>query len=68
MDDLIEALGIFRKYGNPHSPFNCAHDQLWVNIDPGLVPAADKARLEELGFFVSLEDGLGFTSFRFGSC
>ena len=68
MKDLIEALQIFLKYGNPHSPTNCSHDVLWVNINPEDVSDEDKARLDELSFFVSEEDGYGFTSFRFGSC
>lgn len=68
MDDLIEALTILRKYGNPRNPTNCSHDVLWVATDPALVSDEDKARLDELGFFVSSTDGEGFRSFRFGSC
>ena len=68
MDDLIEALTILRKYGNPASPCNCSHDLLWVSIDPGLVSAQDKQRLDELGFFPSQEYEGGFSSYRFGSC
>lgn len=64
MRDLIEALTIFLKYGNPHYPTNCCHDALWVAIDAEVVSAEDKVALEALGFFES--EG-GFKSFRFGS-
>lgn len=65
MDDLIEALTIFRKYGNPRCPTHCEHDMLWVcGIDPEQVSAEDIERLDTLGFF-SDEDA--FCSVRFGS-
>lgn len=68
MSDLIEALQIFLKYGNPDYPCWCEHDALHiVVIDPRLVSVEDKARLRELGFFVDIGDD-SFTSFRFGSC
>lgn len=69
MDDLIEALTIFRKYGNPEYPTHCEHDELTVCIDPDLVSDDDKKKLDELGFFVG-SDGEGdyFKSFKFGSC
>jgi hypothetical protein len=65
MDDLIAALTILRKYGNPDSPTHCEHDQLNVMVDPALVSADDLAELERLGFEPD-EDGT-FYSFRFGS-
>lgn len=70
MDDLIEALTILRKYGNPYAPTHCVHDELWVAIKPELVSSEDKARLSELGFDVPGANGWvdGFRSFRFGSC
>lgn len=68
MKDLIEALTIFLKYGNPYSPTNCEHDELYVDIDPKLVSKADLKRLDKLGFFPSSEYEEGFSSFRFGSC
>lgn len=34
MVDLINALQIFREYGNPAYPTNCSHDELHVDIDP----------------------------------
>jgi hypothetical protein len=67
MSDLIEALTIFLKYGNPRFPTNCEHDELFVSIDPKLVSAEDKARLEELSFRENTELG-GFYSYLFGSC
>jgi hypothetical protein len=65
MSDLIEALQIFLKYGNPHNPTCCQHDILNVAIDNSLVSEDDKKRLKELGFS---EDDYGFQSFRYGSC
>jgi len=67
MKDLIEALTIFLKYGDPHHPTNCSHDVLTINIDPDLVSEEDKARLSELGFFLDFY-GESFMSHRFGSC
>ncbi len=65
MKQLIEALTILLKYGNPSYPTHCEHDELWIcGIDSSLVSAEDKAKLDELGFF---EDDGGFKSFRFGS-
>lgn len=64
LDDLIRALTIFRKYGNPVSPTHCEHDTLNVMVDPAQVPADDQAALAGLGFHAG--DGL-FYSFRFGS-
>ena len=66
MDDLIEALKIFRKYGNPRNPTYCEHDTLHIcDIDPDAVSDEDKAQLDKLGFIVGSEDG--FISYRFGS-
>ena len=42
MDDLIKALQILRKYGNPYYPTNCSHDLLHVDISPDLVSDEDK--------------------------
>lgn len=67
MDDLIEALQIFRKYGNPDSPTHCEHDEMHVCIHPKLVSEEDTKRLKELGFFPDREYGEGFKSYRFGS-
>lgn len=68
MNDLIEALQIFARYGNPYSPTHCEHDELMVMIDPEVVSGKDKARLDELGFIPSYTYGEGmFLSYRFGS-
>ena len=69
MDDLIEALTILRKYGNPEWPTYCEHDCLFVIIDPKIVSDEDNRRLESLGFHESGgPDHVGcYQSFRFGS-
>ena len=67
MANLIKALQIFLKYGNPRWPTNCDHDLLYVDIDSNKVSDEDKKELEVLGFFPSNEDD-GFESFEFGSC
>ena len=67
MDDLIEALQIFRKYGNPEWPTHCEHDELIVNIDPSNVTKSDLKRLDQLSF-IPINDERHFKSFRFGSC
>jgi len=70
MKDLLEAIKIFLKYGNPDRPFNCTHDTLVVwGIPPCTVSKADIKRLDQLGFFVSDDDGEEcFKSFKYGSC
>jgi hypothetical protein len=67
-DVLIEALKIFRKYGNPIYPTQCQHDVLMVGIDPSIVSQKDIEKLKKLSFIVSEEDGEDcFISFHFGS-
>jgi len=66
MGDLIEALQILKKYGDPHYPTHCEHDVLHVAIDPKMVSREDKVRLEQLSF--SADEFGGFSSYRFGSC
>ncbi len=71
MNDLIEALLILAKYGNPNRPTHSEHDELTINpeISPILVSDEDINKLEELGFFVTDEDGEEcFKSHRFGRC
>jgi len=69
MEDLIKALQIFLKYGNPYAPFHCEHDYLYVDIDPEIVSDEDKKELDKLGFHEDEEyGGEGFGSYRFGSC
>lgn len=69
MHDLIAALTILIKYGDPYSPTHCEHDELLIcGIDPADVSDDDKSELDRLGFFVSESYGMPqFMSFRFGS-
>lgn len=66
MKDLIAALQIFSKYGDPHYPTWCEHDALRVCVDPADVSDEDKAALEKLSFYTTKEGD--FVSFRFGHC
>jgi RimJ/RimL family protein N-acetyltransferase len=69
MEDLIYALQIFLKYGNPENPSHCEHDYFYINIDPELVSNDDQIILAEFGFFIDEDfDGKGFGSYRYGSC
>ena len=68
MDDLIKALQILRKYGNPNNPTHCEHDILTVcDIDPAKVSQEDIETLKHLGFLVGRHEDC-FYSYRFGSC
>lgn len=66
MENLIKALQLFLKYGNPDYPICCSHYELFVRIESEKVSEEDLKTLEELGFYPS-EDGCGFYSFKFGS-
>ncbi len=67
MENLIKALQIFLKYGNPPFPTHCEHDVLTIiDIDPSKVSERDKEQLNDLGFFIN-EDEECFQSYRFGS-
>lgn len=66
MENLIKALQIFLKYGNPTYPTYCEHDELHVNgYDWKKISKEDQEELECLGFFY---DGEDIVSFRYGSC
>jgi hypothetical protein len=69
MDDLIKALQILRKYGNPDYPTHCEHDTLYIcGIDPLRVSIEDVAELNRLGFPVTSEFGAPqFYSHKYGS-
>ena len=68
MEDLIKALTILLKYGNPYSPFHCTYDTLYIwDISFSEVSEEDKKLLDGLGFFEDSEDD-GFMSYRYGSC
>ena len=64
-DDFVQAIAIFKKYGDSYSPFHCEHDILNVCINPNDVSDEDKKDLKELGFNVG---EYCFYSYRFGSC
>lgn len=66
MENLIKALQIFLKYGNPNYPTCCSHDELMVSISPDLVSEEDLKTLEELSFIPNEYDG--FSSYKYGSC
>lgn len=67
MKDLIEALTIFLKYADKHTPTHCEHDVLWVvGLTRDEVSEPDRLRLDELGFHWSAGDG-SWQSFRYGS-
>jgi len=68
MNDLIAALQIFAKYGNPYNPTHCEHDVLQIcGIDPSKVSEDDVKELKTLGFFISDDGEEHFRSYRFGS-
>lgn len=69
MDDLIKALQVFMKYGNPKYPTYCEHNIMMISseIDPCNVSQDDINLLESLGFIVSEEFGC-FISYQYGSC
>jgi hypothetical protein len=67
MEDLLKAITIFLKYGNPRNPSHCEHDILYIKINPELVSEEDQKELEKLSFSPD-EFGNGFCSYRFGSC
>ena len=66
MGDLIKALQILLKYGNPDYPTCCEHDVLYVNIEADNVSEEDIEELDKLGFFVN-DDNM-FSSYKYGSC
>lgn len=67
MEDLIKALQIFLKYGNPDNPTGCEHEALRVYIDPIDVLDEDKMALEALGFIPDDDLEECFISYRFAS-
>lgn len=79
MEDLIKALTILLKYGNPDYPIHCSHEQMYVNIPSENVSPEDREELDKLGFFCKethedgenwdeLHDDLpGFVSYKYGS-
>jgi hypothetical protein len=67
-EDLLEGLVLLaREQNSKISPFNCAHDTLYVGSDVNGFNESEIARLDKLGFFPDEEFGEGFMSYRFGS-
>lgn len=52
MEDLIKALQIFLKYGNPKHPLGCSSKRLEVMVNPFNVSYRDIVELKKLGFEV----------------
>lgn len=69
LEDLIKALHIFLKYGNPKYPTRCENELLIIReIKPSVVSDQDKQALMELGFEISEEwDDGTFVSYEYGS-
>lgn len=82
MEDLIKALQIFLKYGNPTYPTHCEHDVLYVCVSPKGMSKENIKELDDLGFFPcngnaesyeddfdgEYEDDDYFMSYKYGSC
>lgn len=66
MNDLIKALTILAKYGDPEFPTHCEHDVMYISIEHSEVSEEDKAELDKLGVIPDNESGM-FKSYRFGS-
>ena len=71
MKNLILALQILLKYGNPTHPTMCDHDVLIISpeISPDDVSKDDINTLKKLGFNITSEYGEEcFASYKYGSC
>jgi len=80
MSDLIKALQILLKYGNPNYPTHCIHDELIIHgIEPEIINKEDTKELKVLGFEIQIEgiydeeneytpDESKIYSFKYGSC
>ena len=67
MEDLIKALQILLKYGNPKYPTVCEHDILYiVGIDLEKISIEDITELENLGFIINIKE-FEIYSYKFGS-
>jgi hypothetical protein len=68
LENLIKALQILNKYGNPSYPTNCEHAEFRVyKIDPSKVSKEDLEELESYDF-IAEEANECFISFEYGSC
>jgi ribonuclease HI len=63
---LIEALQIFKKYGNKEYPIQCEANIMYILIDPSIVSKKDKLKLQGRGF-LPYSDGPAFYSVYYGS-
>tara|TARA_R110002167_G_scaffold243070_3_gene448641 strand:- start:162 stop:455 length:294 start_codon:yes stop_codon:yes gene_type:complete len=80
MKDLIKALTILLKYGNPSYPTHCEHDELSIHgIDPEKISKEDVKQLKDLGFEIDIEgvydeeneyeaEENRIYSYKYGSC
>lgn len=71
MDELIEALNIFKRYLNKEDyaymyPTNCYNGEMRVSVHPKNVSGEDEIRLQELGFQPDYYYG-NFVSVKYGS-
>ena len=71
MDELIEALNIFKRYLNKEDyaytwPTNCYNGEMRVSVHPKNVSDEDELRLQELGFQPDYYYG-NFVSIKYGS-
>lgn len=69
MSDLIKALQIFLKYGDPMYPSSGEHDVFLLPSyrDRDFIGAEDREALNKLSFYFIEEYGC-WGSYRFGSC
>lgn len=66
--DLMMALALLaREAYERSSPLHCEHDVLYVSSDPEKFTQEELDQLDEWGFSPDEENGIGFSSFRFGS-
>jgi hypothetical protein len=66
LSNLVAALQVFLKYGDPGWPTCCEHDILHICVNPQNVSQEDIKTLDVLGFIAHYDDG-DFISYRFGS-
>lgn len=64
--DLIAALTLLARAGNPVSPFHCEHDTLHIMADPADFTPEELAQLEAWSIHADEENG-SFYSHYYGS-
>jgi hypothetical protein len=66
-ETLFKGLALLSHHqNNENYPFNCSHDTLTVMADPSKFTTEELELLDEYGFSPD-DEGLCFTSFRWGS-